>query len=239
MKLPLSMHPEPQQQMSASTSNWLRAAVLGANDGIISLSALLVGVAGATATLSHILIIGIAGLLAGVLSMAVGEYVSVSSQRDVELALLAKEREELRLQPAAELEELTVAYQKRGLSRPTAEVVARELTARDAFAAHVEAELGGIHPENLTNPWHAAVASAASFFSGAVIPLIAITLPPAAWRIPTTFAAVLVALVITGIFSARMSGSKVPTVIFRVVVGGVAAMLITFGIGRLFGVATG
>ena len=238
MHLPEGEHVEPHGPNSASHANWLRAAVLGANDGIISLAALLVGVAGATADLKHILITGIAGLLAGALSMAVGEYVSVSSQRDIELALMKKKSGSCSNSPQQELEELTQLYEKRGLSRATAEVVAKELTERDAFAAHVEAELK-FDPRELTNPWHAAIASAVSFISGAVIPLVAITLPPESYRIPVTFAAVFVALIITGVFSAKVSQTKVSTVMTRVVIGGILAMAVTFGIGRLFGVAVG
>ena len=236
MKLPESLHTEYHGDSSAARSNWLRAGVLGANDGIVSLAALVVGVAGATDASGHILITGIAGLLAGALSMAVGEYVSVSSQKDTEMALLAKERFELENYPDHELKELADIYEKKGLSRDTADMVAKELTAHDAFAAHVEAELR-LHPEERTNPWHAAVASAASFVAGAVIPLIAIMLPPATLRIPITFAAVLVALLITGVLSARFSGAPTLKVVVRVVAGGMLAMLITFGIGTLFGVA--
>lgn len=238
MNLPTGVHMvEPHGESSASRSNWLRAAVLGANDGIVSLAALVVGVAGATDALGSILITGIAGLLAGALSMAVGEYVSVSSQRDIELALLDKERFELKNYPVEELEELTAIYQKKGLARSTAEMVAKELTASDAFSAHVESELR-IHPEERTNPWHAAYASAASFVAGAIIPLVAIVLPPAGMRVPATFLAVFVALLITGVISARVSGASVVRVSTRVVVGGILAMVITFGIGKLFGVAS-
>ncbi|HVU75797.1 MAG TPA: VIT family protein, partial [Candidatus Paceibacterota bacterium] len=155
-------HPEVHTDSAASQLNWLRAAVLGANDGIVSLAALVVGVAGATEAMGPILITGIAGLLAGALSMAVGEYVSVSSQRDTELSLIAKEKYELEHYPEAELEELTAIYEKKGLSHETASHVARELTAHDAFAAHAEAELH-FDPEELTNPWHAAFASGSSF----------------------------------------------------------------------------
>lgn len=236
MKLPEATHEEAQAGSHASKLNWLRAAVLGANDGIVSLAALVVGVAGATEAAGHILITGIAGLLAGALSMAVGEYVSVSSQRDTEMALLEKERRELEQFPERELEELTIIYEKKGLTRKTAEAAARELTAHDAFAAHVKEELG-MHPEQLTNPWHAAVASAISFVAGAVIPLAAIMLPPASMRVPVTFAAVLAALVITGILSARASDTRMLPATSRVVAGGILAMLITFGIGRLFGIA--
>lgn len=239
MRLPESEHrlPEPHGE-TASKTNWLRAAVLGANDGIVSVAALIVGVAGATGDPQHILVTGIAGLLAGALSMAVGEYVSVSSQRDTERALLAKEKWELENQPEAELEELIRLYQLKGLSRETATVVARELTEKDAFAAHVDAELG-IDPHELTNPWHAAYASAASFVAGAAIPLIAVFLPPTAWQVPVTFIAVIVALALTGYMSARVSEVGVTKVVTRVVLGGAFAMAITFGIGLLFGVAVG
>ena len=231
-----AIHPEPHSDGAGAQLNWLRAAVLGANDGIVSLSALLVGVAGATNSTAHILITGIAGLLAGALSMAVGEYVSVSSQRDSEMALLEKERFELEHYPDEELEELTSLYQKKGLSRSTAEVVAHELTAHDAFSAHVETELH-IDPLALTSPWQAAIASAASFFAGAIIPLVAITLPPLQYRIPATFGAVLVALIITGLLSAWATGTRTLPVMLRVVAGGIFAMIVTFGIGKLFGVA--
>ncbi len=228
-------HIEQHGQSVATQSNWLRAAVLGANDGIVSLAALIVGVASAGASSGQLLLTGIAGMVAGALSMAAGEYVSVSSQRDTELALLEKERQELEQFPEQELEELTQIYESKGLSRPTAEVVAKELTAHDALAAHVREELG-IHPEELTNPWHAALASALAFVTGAVIPLAAIIIPPVDVRIPAAFCAVLVALVITGVFSARMSGVRVLPVTLRVVAGGLAAMVVTFSIGKLFGV---
>lgn len=230
-------HTEEGGEGSSSQTNWLRAAILGANDGIVSLAALIVGVAGATDTTHTILLTGIAGTLAGAMSMAVGEYVSVSSQRDTEKILLEKERRELEEMPEQELEELTQIYQNKGMSRPTAELVAREMTQHDAFGTHVREELN-IHPNELTNPWHAAVASALSFFAGAAIPLAAAILPPADIRIPVTFGAVLVALIITGIFSARMSGARTLPVAVRVVAGGLFAMIITFSIGRLFGVGT-
>jgi len=234
----MNSHDEPHAQSHASKLNWLRAAVLGANDGLVSLSALVVGVAGATTSASNILITGIAGLLAGAFSMAVGEYVSVSSQRDTEESLLRKERYELEHFPESELEELTRLYEGKGLTRETAEVVARELTAHDAFAAHVETELK-IDAEELTNPWHAALASALSFVAGAVIPLVTIMLPPEAYKIPATFVAVFVALIVTGIWSARMSHTAVVPVTTRMVVGGILAMIATFGIGKLFGTTAG
>lgn len=220
----------------ASTLNWLRAAVLGANDGLVSVSALVVGVAGATDHAPTLLITGVAGLLSGALSMAVGEYVSVSSQRDVEESLFARERHELTTEPQAELEELTTLYQAKGVSRQTAEIVAKELTAHDAFAAHAETELK-MDPTELTNPWHAALASGLSFTAGAVIPLITIMLPIGSGRVPVTFGAVFVALAIVGYLSARMSDAPIMRVVSRVVFGGILAMIVTFGIGRLFGVA--
>ncbi len=229
------VHHEPHTGNSGAKSNWLRAAVLGANDGIVSVAAIVVGVAGATNSAGFILTAGVAGLAAGALSMAVGEYVSVSTQRDTERVLLEKERLELRNEPDAELEELTSLYEAKGLTEATAQKVAEELTAHDAFAAHVDAELH-IDPNDLTNPWQAAFASAVSFLSGAVIPLIAVVLPPAYLRIPITFAAVLIALAITGTLSAQAGGSNKMTATFRVVVGGAIAMAITFGIGRIFGV---
>ena len=229
-------HTEPHGSASTSKLNWLRAAVLGANDGIISVASIVVGVAGAIADVRTILISGIAGLLAGAFSMAAGEYVSVSSQSDTERALLEKERGELRDFPAEELAELTGLYEQKGLSRETAATVARELTAHDVFAAHAEAELK-IDPNNLTSPWQAALASFASFTVGGVIPLFSIIWPPEDVRIYFTFGAVFVALVITGVLSAWVSGSSVTKVTARVVVGGILAMLVTFGIGKLFGAA--
>lgn len=230
------VHHESQGSSSGTKLNWLRAAVLGANDGIVSVASIVVGVAGATNSSGFILTAGVAGLVAGALSMAVGEYVSVSTQRDTEKALLEKERLELQNQPGEELEELASLYEIKGLSKETARKVAEELTAHDVFAAHVDAELH-IDPNDLTNPWHAAFASAASFLSGAIIPLIAIVLPPASVRLPVTFAAVLAALIITGTLSAQAGGANKTTAALRVVAGGIIAMVITFGIGRLFGVA--
>jgi len=230
------VHHEPHADASGSTLNWLRAAVLGANDGIVSVASIVVGVAGATSHAGFILTAGVAGLSAGALSMAVGEYVSVSTQRDTERALLAKERHELATEPEAELEELTGLYEKKGLSRATARRVAAELTAHDVFAAHVEAELR-IDPNDLTNPWHAAFASAASFTLGGVIPLLAIVLPPPEWRIAATIGSVLIALMVTGVLSAYAGGANKTTATLRVVLGGIIAMAITYGIGRAFGVA--
>jgi len=230
------MHIEPHGSGSGGTLNWLRAAVLGAGDGIISVASIVVGVAGAINDVRTIFISGVAGLLAGAFSMAAGEYVSVSSQRDSEKALLEKERQELRDMPKQELEELTGIYEGKGLTRATAEAVARELTAHDAFAAHAEAELK-IDPAHLTKPWVAAFASLASFAVGGVIPLFSVLLAPKNLHVEATFGAVFVALVITGVLSARVSGGGWRRATWRVVFGGLIAMLITWAAGTLFGVA--
>jgi VIT1/CCC1 family predicted Fe2+/Mn2+ transporter len=229
-------HPEPHTSNTGSKLNWLRASVLGANDGIVSIAGLVVGVAGATNSIEIIITAGMAGIIAGAISMATGEYVSVSSSRDTERALLKKERFELQQYPEQELEELASIYEHKGLSRHTAMTVAKELTAKDAYAAHVDAELG-IDPNNLTNPWHAAFASAASFFVGAALPMIAITIPPAEYRILITFGAVLIALAITGTVSAKLGGANMQGAVLRVVSGGALAMAVTYGIGKLFGVS--
>lgn len=166
--------------------------------------------------------------------MALGEYVSVSSQRDSERALIAKEREELRTMPAEELAELTALYRRRGLSEETAERVAEELTAHDALAAHLEVELG-IDQDDLVNPWHAAASSAIAFTLGALLPLLAILLPPPEARVPVTFVAVLLALALTGTVSARIGGSPPLRAALRLVVGGALALAATWLIGSLLG----
>ncbi|MCP2320732.1 putative Fe2+/Mn2+ transporter, VIT1/CCC1 family [Nocardia amikacinitolerans] len=230
-------HPyEPHGAGFATRLNWLRAGVLGANDGIVSTAGLVVGVAAATTTTSAIFTAGIAGVSAGALSMAVGEYVSVSTQRDSERALLAKERRELTDEPEYELAELTDIYRAKGLTPETARKVAEELTAYDAFTAHAEAELG-LNPRELTNPWQTALSSAIAFTLGALLPLLAILLPPVTARIPVTVAAVLVALALTGSVSARLGGSDPRRAVLRVVLGGALAMLVTYGIGQLADVA--
>lgn len=218
----------------SSKLNWLRAGVLGANDGIVSTAGIVVGVAAATVARAPILTAGIAGLAAGAVSMALGEYVSVSTQRDSERALLGKERRELRDDPVAELDELKRIYQRKGLSESTAETVAKELTDHDAFAAHAEVELG-IDPDELTNPWQAAMSSALSFTVGALLPLIAILLPPVSLRIPVTVAAVLIALIVTGAVSAELGGARKQRAVVRNVIGGGLALAITYAIGHLVG----
>jgi VIT1/CCC1 family predicted Fe2+/Mn2+ transporter len=227
---------EPHDQNHAARLNWLRAGVLGANDGIVSTAGLVIGVAAATSDRGAILTAGLAGLAAGAMSMAAGEYVSVSTQRDTERALLAKERRELAEMPEEELAELAALYEQRGLSPALAQQVAVELTEHDALGAHAEVELG-IDPNELTNPWHAAWASMLAFTVGALLPLIAILLPPATGRIPLTAASVVLALALTGWISARMGGAATRPAIVRNVGGGALAMAVTYAIGSLVGVA--
>ena len=225
---------EPHAAGIGQRLNWLRAGVLGANDGIVSVAALVVGVAGATTDNAALLTAGLAGLVGGAVSMALGEYVSVSSQRDSERALIAKEREELRTMPVEELAELTALYRDRGLSDETAQKVAEELTAHDALSAHLEVELG-IDQDDLVNPWHAALSSAVAFTLGALLPLLAILLPPPDWRVPVTFAAVLLALAATGAIGAVIGGSAPVRASVRLVVGGALALVATWLIGTLLG----
>lgn len=214
--------------------NWLRAGVLGANDGIVSTAGVVVGVAGATTDRAAILIAGVAALVAGALSMAAGEYVSVSTQRDSELALLDKERRELRDEPADELAELAGLYVDKGLDEQLALQVARQLTAHDALGAHAEAELG-IDPDDLTSPWNAALASMVAFTVGAMLPLLTITLVAESARVWVTVAAVAVALALTGFTSARLGYGPPGRAVLRNVVGGLLAMLITYLVGTLIG----
>lgn len=229
-------HDEAHGGALGSRLNWLRAAVLGANDGIISTAGLVVGVAGATDDRSALLTAGLAGLLAGSMSMAAGEYVSVSTQRDSELAALALEKRELKEQPEAELEELTELLEGRGLTRDVAREAAQQLTERDALRAHARVELG-IDPDDLTNPWHAAWASFLAFTAGALLPLLAMVLPPADWRLGVTVVSVLAALVLTGWSSARLGGANVGRAVVRNVAGGALAMAVTYAVGALLGAA--
>ncbi|MES2014689.1 MAG: VIT family protein, partial [Patescibacteria group bacterium] len=232
------LHHEWHTKGTSTKLNWLRASVLGANDGIVSVAAILAGVAGASDSAGFILTAGMAGLVAGALSMAVGEYISVSTQRDTERALLEKEKLELENMPEQEFEELVSLYEAKGMTNATARIVAKELTDHGAFAAHVDVELG-IDPNNLTNPLHAAFASAVSFFVGAIIPLIAIALPSAPFRIPVMLSAVIVALVATGTLSAYVGGASKTKATLRVVIGGILAMAITFGVGKIIGTVGG
>ena len=220
----------------AARLKWLRAGVLGANDGIVSTAGLVVGVAGASADRSPVLVAGLAGVVAGALSMGGGEYVSVSSQRDTERAALDLERWELAQMPEHELDELTQIYRGKGLSDELAARVAVELTRHDALGAHAEAELG-IDAQQRTNPWHAAVASMLAFTLGSVLPLLAIVLPGAGARVPVTVAAVTLALAVTGVVSARLGSAPALAAVARNVGVGLVAMTVTFGVGRLVGQA--
>ena len=227
---------EPHREGLAGRLNWLRAGVLGANDGIVSTASLVLGVAGATTSHSAIVTAGLAGLFAGSLSMAAGEYVSVSSQRDSERAMLALEKRELRETPHGELDELTGIYQSKGLTPELAREVAKQLTAHDALGAHAEAELG-INPKDLVNPWQAAGASFLSFAIGAALPLLAIALTPAAARVAATLVVSLVSLMLTGNISAALGRAPHLPAVARNVIGGAIAMGVTYGIGSLVGAA--
>ncbi|GHF03472.1 membrane protein [Amycolatopsis deserti] len=229
---------EPHHESLGSRLNWLRAGVLGANDGIVSVAGLVVGVAGATTDHGAILMAGIAGLVAGALSMAGGEYVSVSTQRDTEQAALRIEKQELKTMPEAEERELADIYEDKGLSRELAEQVARELTRKDALAAHADAELG-IDPDDLTSPWQAAWASFVSFSIGALIPLLAIALPPTSWRVWTCAIAVVAGLALTGYTSARLGNAGARRAVIRNVGVGALTMVVTYYVGTLFGITAG
>lgn len=227
---------EPHRVSHLTKLNWLRAGVLGANDGIVSIAALLVGVAAATEDTNAILIAGVAGLAAGSISMGLGEYVSVSSQRDSELALIAKEKQELIDQPEVELAELQTIYEHKGLSKATAKQVAKELTAHDPIRAHLEAELN-ILEAHIVNPWHAAFSSTGSFLAGALLPFVTVLVTVDALRIPATIAASIVALAATGAAGAYLGRSTVWKAVLRVIIGGGAALAVTFAIGSLFNTA--
>ncbi|MCY7395730.1 MAG: VIT family protein [Nocardioides sp.] len=229
---------EPHTGAMAPRLNWLRAGVLGANDGIVSTAGLVVGVAGATSSRGAIFTAGLAGLVAGAVSMALGEYISVSNQRDSERSQLALEARELAESPQEELVELAGLYRAKGLSESTALLVATQLSAGDALAAHADAELH-LDPEELTNAWHASLASAVAFVLGALLPLGAILWAPAGVRVPVTVLAVLSALAVAGVLSARIGGSRVRIAVTRVVVGGAAGLALTYAIGRVFGSAVG
>lgn len=231
-------HPgEAHLQDIGQRLNWLRAGVLGANDGIVSTAGVVIGVAAAAP--NNVLAIataGIAAIVAGAFSMAGGEYVSVSTQRDTEQALIAKEKWELETMPDEELEELAGLYRQRGLSDELAHQVAVELTANDALAAHAEVELGIDH-EEFTSPWAAALSSFVAFAAGALIPLVMILLPLGEHRIWVAAVAVVLGLFLTGWISAALGGAPRGRAILRNVVMGSATMIATYLIGLLFGVA--
>ncbi len=224
----------PDEADISSRLNWLRAGVLGANDGIVSIAALLVGVAAATTNLPTIFTAAMAGIAAGALSMGVGEYVSVSSQRDAEEAQLARERVWQKARPAWELEQLIRLHMGTGMSEDTARRAAVEQSAKDPLAIHARMHLG-IDPDGLTEPMHAGIASLIAFSIGGIGPLLTTLLPPAHLRIPLTFIAVLISLAVTGYISSRVAHSPRIKSIVRNVSGGAAAMIITYGIGLLVG----
>ena len=217
-------------------SNWLRAAVLGANDGIVSVSSLVVGVAAADPSPRAVLIAGAAGLAAGAMSMAAGEYVSVSSQSDTERADIERERVALRETPEAEFEELKSIYVERGLSDETAEAVARELTEKNALAAHVRDELG-LSDIHAANPLQAALASGLTFSVAAAVPVAAAWLAPPSAIITTVLIVTVLALVVLGALGAKAGAAPVLPAVLRVVGWGVFAMAVTAGVGWLFGVS--
>ena len=224
---------EPHRVSHLAKLNWLRAGVLGANDGIVSIAALLVGVAAATTDTGPIMIAGVAGVAAGAISMGLGEYVSVSSQRDSEMALIAKEKQELIDQPEVELAELATIYEHKGLSPATAKMVAQELTDHDPIRAHLEAELN-ILEAHIVNPWAAAASSMISFFAGALLPFLTVIFAAEQFRIPATIVASIIALGATGAAGAYLGGSSMWKSVIRVVIGGAAALAVTFAIGSLF-----
>lgn len=215
---------------------WLRAAVLGANDGIVSTASLIVGVAAANATQQSILVTGVAGLVAGAMSMAAGEYVSVSSQSDTEKADRAREAVELATVPEAEHEELVRIYEGRGLERALAEQVAAQLVARDALGAHLRDELG-LFETTAARPIEAALSSAASFAIGAAMPLLMVFVAPTKLLVPAVAIASLLFLAILGVIGARAGGANVWRATLRVTFWGALAFALTAGIGRLFGAA--
>ncbi|EME64213.1 integral membrane protein [Amycolatopsis decaplanina DSM 44594] len=227
-------HPHEPHADLGGKLNWLRAGVLGANDGIVSVAGIVVGVAGATTDSTAIATAGIAGLVAGALSMAGGEYVSVSTQRDTERAQLRLEKRELKEMPEAEERELAEIYEEKGLSPELAAQVARELTEKDALQAHAEAELG-IDPDNLTSPWQAAWASLVAFTVGALLPLLSIVWTSTSARVWACASAVVVGLALTGFISAKLGDARVGRAIARNVGVGALTMLVTYYVGVLFG----
>lgn len=217
---------------------WLRAAVLGANDGIVSTGSLIVGVAASDATRVNILIAGTAALVAGAMSMAAGEYVSVSSQADTERADLDRERRELASLPEAEHEELASIYESRGIEPRTASVVAGQLMAHDALGAHARDELG-ISEASTARPLQAAFASALTFTAGAAAPLLAVAVAPAGLLIPAVALVSLLCLTVLGMLGARAGRAPVLRSVVRVTFWGALAMAVTAGVGHLFGTALG
>lgn len=228
------MHPITEELHRSSRIGWLRAAVLGANDGIVSTASLVVGVAAGGATSGEILLAGTAGLVAGAMSMAAGEYVSVSSQSDTEQADLQRERKELETQPDFELQELAAIYVRRGLQPELALQVAQQLTAHDALGTHAREELG-ISELTAARPIQAALASAGTFAVGAALPLLAAWLAPPSWLIGIVILSSLAFLALLGGWGAQAGGAKIATGAWRVTFWGAIAMGLTAGVGWLFG----
>ncbi len=232
--LPIVVHQSSERHLG-NRAAWLRAAVLGANDGLISTACLMVGVAAAKgSSRSTILVAGIAGLTAGALSMAAGEYVSVSSQLDSERADIARERLELEATPDAEHEELVEIYRQRGLSEGLARKVADELSTQDRLAVHVRDELG-LDPDNLAKPIEASVVSAISFATGASLPILIVILASTAMRVWLTMSVTIVGLVVLGAVGAKLGGAPQRRAAVRVFIGGTLALAISLGIGRITG----
>jgi VIT1/CCC1 family predicted Fe2+/Mn2+ transporter len=219
-------------------TGWLRAAVLGSDDAIVSTASLMIGVAASSAPKGAILVAGVAGMVAGAMSMAVGEFVSVSSQRDAERADIERETGELAEQPLAELRELAQIYVKRGLDSELAMKVAQQLSARDRLGAHLRDELG-IDEKSLARPLQAAWISAASFASFAAVPIAALLVTPATWRLPAIAALSLASLGALGAFGGYLGGSPIGRAAVRVTLGGALAMAVTAVIGRVLGVSIG
>lgn len=217
-------------------SNWLRAAVLGANDGILSISSLAIGVAASGADRGAIVLASLAGLVGGALSMAAGEYVSVSSQTDMEKADIRREEQELQETPEVEMELLATIYERRGLKPETAKIVAKELTEADALGAHVRDELG-IHELNQANPLQAALASGAAFTAGGVMPCLIAGLSPLPWVETALYASTILFLMLLGVASAKLGGSPPVRAAIRIMVWGTLAMGISGAVGYFFGVA--
>ena len=235
--MPKRAHKYPEQHRSGR-ANWLRAAVLGSDDGIVSTSSLMIGVAAASGSKQAILVAGVAGLVAGAMSMAAGEYVSVSSQRDAEDADIELEKSELAAGPRKELHELASIYVRRGLDKELALKVAEQLSAHDRLGAHLKDELG-IDGATRARPFQAAWISALSFASFALVPILAMLGTPPTWRIPAIAVSSLLSLGVLGAFGSRLGGAPLARGSLRVMLGGGLAMAVTAGIGRLLGVSVG
>jgi len=238
MKANPVMQSNQREMHRSGRVGWLRAAVLGSDDAIVSTASLMIGVAAASASKQAIMIAGVAGLVAGAMSMAVGEYVSVSSQRDAEQADIGRENQELATEPQAELQELALIYEKRGLGKELAMKVAQQLSAHDRLGAHLRDELG-IDQASLARPMQAAWISAASFAFFATIPIAALLVAPASLRIPLIAVLCLVSLAALGAFGGYLGGAPLGRASLRVTLGGALAMGVTALIGRILGITTG